>query len=562
MKRVLSLLLSLLLSLWGCAPAKPVIRSYLRAEHGNRIIHGQTAFDDMVLIYPDPDAVISALDKALERIGAANEAEEYIDIYETQQRAYNDLVGAASLAYVRHCQDIQDTQRAAEYSKLNGSLYAIQHRLARLEKELMERWGYHRERGAAYAESLDHISRQNTASLRLLREREDELCRQYERLDDEYRLTYRGRTWSMEELMGDDGLSLQEFLTALELYQAGKNQAAGDLFMELVALRKQMAKEEGYPSYATSQYAAFGRAYSPEQALTAAQTVKQVLAPLYASLRERCENELRYLSGASFREDQFIAAMEQAAARTVSGAVEAWQYMMAYGLYDGKPSDKKLRGSFTTYLAAYDCPFLFTQWADDASSIFTVIHEFGHFLSYYLNPEGTYYGAENLDLAETDAQGFEVLMLREYDALFGRYATAARLCFLMNALYAILSGFMEDEFQQKAYLLINPSLEDLNRLYKEVSASYGFDQMFGYTGMEWTQISHTFQFPFYYVSYGVSMLGAISLAQEGPRAYERVIARRAGTPFLTAIGRDVLSEESVRSAAAWVERMADAWIEN
>ena len=80
--------------------------------------------------------------------------------------------------------------------------------------------------------------------------------------------------------------------------------------------------------------------------------------------------------------------------------------------------------------------------------------------------------------------------------------------------------------------------------------------------MEWTQISHTCQFPFYYVSYGVSMLGAISLAQEGPRAYERVIARRAGTPFLTTIGRDVLSEESVRSVAAWVERMADAWIEN
>ena len=137
-----------------------------------------------------------------------------------------------------------------------------------------------------------------------------------------------------------------------------------------------------------------------------------------------------------------MAAMEQAAERAVPGAGEAWRYMIKLGLYDSQPSEHKLQGSFTTYLSIYRCPFLFTQWADDASSVFTVIHEFGHFLSYYTNPEGTYYAPEELDLAETDAQGFELLMLSQYDVLFGRYATAARLCWLMNALYAILSGFI------------------------------------------------------------------------------------------------------------------------
>ena len=560
MKRLLSLLLSLLLPLCGCVPMKRVARAYARAEYSHVSIHGQTHFSDMVLAYPDPDEVTAILDRALKSIESAHTPKEYAAIYEAQVRSYNELVSAASLAYVRYCQDVTDPQRAAEYGKLNSALYGIQHRLAKLEKVLMDRWGYHQERGDAYADSLDRLSRQDER-IDSLRVKEDELCRRYERLSSEYRLTYKGRTWSMEELMADESLSLQAFLEALDLYQIGKNQAAGELFKDLVSLRHQMADSSGHSSYAASQYEAFGREYTPEQALKAAETVKQVFVPLYIRLRERCENDLRYLSGASFPEDQFIAAMEQAVERVVPGAGEAWRYMLAYGLYDSQPSQKKLHSSFTTYLAAYRCPFLFTQWEDDASSIFTVIHEFGHFLSYYMNPEGTYYAPEDLDLAETDAQGFELLMLSEYDALFGRYADAARLCFLTNALYAILSGFMEDEFQQRAYQLKHPTVDDFNRLYGKVAASYGFDRLFGYEGREWTEIGHTFQFPFYYVSYGVSMLGALSMIQGGSRAYRHMLDRSADTTFLDAIGKDVLAEETIRSLAVWMENTADAWLQ-
>ena len=446
MKRVLSLCMALLMAVSGCSPAYRVARSYLRADYGGRARRGETHFQDMVLSPPDPKAVTDALDEALEAVAVSDDPASFIPVYEEQLTAYNELVGAASLAYVRYCQDVTDPSRSAAYARLSSALYAVEHRLARLEEALMEGCGYHRERGAAYAEEVDRISRQDGQTFAALREREDDLCRRYARLDGDYRLTYGGRTWTLEELMEDADLSLHDFLEALDLYQRGKNLAAGELFLELMALRKRMAAAAGYPSYAAAQYDAYGRSYAPEDALRAAKTVKEVFVPLYIRLRERCENDLRYLGGATFPEAPFLAAMEQAAERVVPGAGEAWRYMMSYGLYDSEPSKNKMTGSFTTYLAAYRCPFLFTQWTDDASSAFTVIHEFGHFLSYYRNPEGTYYGAENLDLAETDAQGLELLMLGEYDALFGRYADAARLCCLTNALFAILSGFMEDEF--------------------------------------------------------------------------------------------------------------------
>ena len=362
--------------------------------------------------------------------------------------------------------------------------------------------------------------------------------------------------------MADETLSMAAFLEALEAFAQGKNRAAGELFVELMSVRNQMAKAMGYDSYSECQYASFGRAYAPSRSLEAAQVVKQVFAPLYARLREQCENEMRYLGGASFPEDAFLSTMEQTVERAVRGGQEAWNYMLAYGLYDSAPSQKKLQGSFTTYFSSYECPFLLTQWKGDASSVFTVIHEFGHFLSYYLNPAGTYYGGTNLDLAELDAQGFELLMTEAYGDFFGRYATAARLCFWMNALYAILSGFMEDEFQQAAYAMPSPSVEKLNRLYGKLAGEYGFDRLFGYEGLEWTDIPHTFQFPFYYVSYGVSMLGAMALGRQGKGAYGRLL-RRSGQDTLSSIlGEDVLSEQTVRDLAVWVENNIDAWLQS
>ena len=215
MKRVLSLLLSLLLLL-GCAPARQVARAYIRADKGTWSTHGQTAFGDMVLSYPDPDAVMATLDEALACVGTDGDARELVSVYETQLTAYNELVSATSLAYIRYCQDVTDGQRAAEYGRLNGALYSLQHRLAKLEKALMDRWGYHRERGTAYADSLDKLSRQDADRQRVLRDREDALCRRYEQLEAEFRLEYRGRTWTMAELMQDEDMGLQAFLGALD----------------------------------------------------------------------------------------------------------------------------------------------------------------------------------------------------------------------------------------------------------------------------------------------------------------------------------------------------------
>ena len=94
MKRVLSLMLSLLLCVCGCGPATEIARAYLRYDQGTQSLHGYTAFGDMVLSYPDPDGVTATLDRALTDIADADVPNGIIAVYEAQVQAYNQLVSA------------------------------------------------------------------------------------------------------------------------------------------------------------------------------------------------------------------------------------------------------------------------------------------------------------------------------------------------------------------------------------------------------------------------------------------------------------------------------------
>ena len=159
-----------------------------------------------------------------------------------------------------------------------------------------------------------------------------------------------------------------------------------------------------------------------------------------------------------------------------------------------------------------------------------LIHEFGHFASFYLN--GNVTGQENsLDLAEIDAQGLELLTVLRYDTLYGDLSEDAETAELFYALYTLIDGCMEDAFQQFAYGPEKPDLAALDAAYERLCRTYGLDAI-GTEAGSWTQIAHTFQAPFYYISYATGMTSALELYLLGKKdpaaaknAYLKVLTR-------------------------------------
>lgn len=158
-----------------------------------------------------------------------------------------------------------------------------------------------------------------------------------------------------------------------------------------------------------------------------------------------------------------------------------------------------------------------------------------------------YSAGDSLDLAEVDAQALVLLLFDEYDAFYGELADQARTAALIDAMYALLSGCMEDEFRQDVYENPDMTLEEMNALYESLAGEYGLQELYGYQGTEWVLITHTFQTPLYYISYAASMVPALELfelAQDDPNAaktaYFQILMRK---PY-ESLG-DVLAENNL-----------------
>ena len=548
LKRLLCLLLCLLLS--GCGETVPAS------------IHGEASFSQMELS-GESGAGLSAQIGALEQyVRQGGEEEIALNRYAALTESYNRLKGDEALLYVYRCRNMADENAAESYERLCEETSEAEYRLTDLELVLLDAYPEAFKEG--YGEEVRRRDGLNGVHAQPLFQQERALCQEYEALRTGLKVEYGGRLWGYRELMEDDTLSFREFFAAVELYEKAFYAQAGEIYLKLLQVRKKLASVLGFASYEAYAYARFGREYGKEEVESWEQEVKSNLAPLYVKYRRALDGELEYLADGTFSEEAALENISAALKESLPVGAEAWGYMHRLGLYDSEASPQKLRGSFTTYLPAYHAPYLFTQWEGKADSLFTVLHEFGHFLSFYVNPEGVCYGG-SLDTAEADSQGLELLLFNQYGTLFGEYAAAAQISALLDGLYGVLVGFMEDEFQRKAFEMDAPTVEKLNGLYLSLTREYGLLEIFTYTGREWMDIGHTFSFPFYYISYGVSMLGALKLwrMEQGSRgrgwaAYKGLLARQGDWDFFETMRRchlgNPLSKKEIERTAAAVDR--------
>ncbi|MEA4872485.1 MAG: hypothetical protein VB076_06710, partial [Synergistaceae bacterium] len=146
------------------------------------------------------------------------------------------------------------------------------------------------------------------------------------------------------------------------------------------------------------------------------------------------------------------------------------------------------------------------------------IHEMGHYMSYYERPVSGYNSADPMDLAEVESQALELLFLQYYDELFNA-PDAARLSAISNALYALISGCMEDEFQQRIYAEPDMEYGRMNELYYELAKDYGLTKIYEVPPASWVVIPHTFTSPLYYFSYAISTVPSLEIFRKSLTDY-------------------------------------------
>lgn len=484
---LISLVLAFALMLGGCA----AILENLIGGLGLLFYSHPVPFDEMEYTRPDADAFVSAVEQCVAAAPDADDAAELMEQVYAAYEDYYDFYTNYSLANIYYCKDLTDSAWEEEYNycinasadvdaALDRLLYCLADCPLRKELESDDYFG------PGFFDDYEGESIWDETFTDLMTQESNLIARYYE--------------------LSAQGTELDPYT---EEYLTVCGNEMEELFVDLVALRQQIADYAGYDSYRQFAYDMYYyRDYTPEQAQVLMDSIQQELVPLYKSLSYdawkaaygRCD------------EEDMLEYVESAAAAMGGTVADAYAMMKENDLYDITYSENKYNASFETYLFSYSAPYLFVNPTGYTLDKLTLTHEFGHFCNDYASGGG----AVSIDVAEVFSQALEYLSLSYGDASKGleRYKLADSLCiFVEQSAYA--------SFESKVYDLRGDQLtvENVRELFSAECDAFGFEA-WGLEGWEYVQITHFFTNPLYIIGYVVSNDAAMQIyqaeqAQEG-----------------------------------------------
>ena len=528
----------------------------------------QIPFSEMEYIPPQAEPVQEgyASVQTLVEQGSAD-AEEIVAAFEEVYEEHLFFNTMHSLSYIRYSLNLNDSYYDEEYNRceeLSPLLNQAQEKcyVAMSESPLREEL-----EEAYFGEDFflfydQHRVYSEDSVVRLMQE-ESAIESEYLALQNDPTIVWKGTETSVDDLLADSSLPYQEYLQVYRAYYDKYAPLSAELYARLIRVRKEIAGELNYDSYADFAYS-----YLYERDYTAAQVAdycdeiaEELPSLLLTAIMAQAE-----LPGKDVEES---LSLFRDTVESFGGVLKtAYEFMEDYGLWDTTISSAKLPGSYMTYLNSYEMPFLYVSPNETLGDLLTLCHEFGHFTDGFVNCGGF----TSIDCAEVFSQSLEYLALNRADLNPDERTTLERskaadsvMVFLTQACYA--------EFEALAYELPEDKLtaQGLNDLFMECNRKYGISNL--YMGMEdllapgWVDVQHFFIAPFYVISYCVSNDTALQVYQrelasgDGLQLYYELLCQPTESSLLElteAAGLDSpFTEGRIREIADFLEDQLD-----
>lgn len=434
------------------------------------------------------------------------------------------------LSSIDSYRDVTDTQAADTYLARLDDYYAADEILGEMVPAVLDSpcedaldrqdtvysyylWGY-----SGYGEE----------ELELYYEEEALTDQYYSDLGQEFSVEYQGKTYtqtSADAAYINWELSYDEYDEIMLLLAMEQNDALAEYYIILAENRRLQAESYGYGDVASFyDECYYYRDITQREREELCEAVKDQIVPVLRALENKIYELYEETSYQEivYSEQDLLSALESGLALVSSEFSEALNYMTEYGYYDIVYGENKVEGAFTTYLAYPNAPYLMMNPTGSSYDFSTIVHEFGHYNAFYCSPDPTVY---NLDLAEIHSQALELLMLPQYETIFGQQAELEELNTIYAIVLSLVDGCMFDELERYAYGTEELTVEAINRKYMELLKEYGYreesdpaEEAYG-----WVTNSHLFGYPMYYLSYATSAAAALGIWERSLTEYERAV---------------------------------------
>lgn len=479
--KAVAVCLALCLSLTGCFGTGYLVESIV-----NQMVNADVKFSEMEYTRPDMEQLRGAMEECCRLAAESDDVHEIMDSVWVYYDLYDQFFTQMNIADIYYCRDMSDEYWQAEYNFcleqstapdmwLEEIHFALAKSPQRPAIESDEYWG----EGAL--DGYDGENIWDEAFLELM-DQESALIGAY------YDLT---------------GQAMETEYYSEDYFEQYGTQMA-QLFVELIALRQQIADYVGYDSYQQFAYDYyFYRPYTPDQVLEYTEKIRNTLVPLY---RRANENEALWAqTGESYSEEDTLGYLQKSADRLGGVIKECFDVMKQRELYDISFGENKYDTSFELFLPSYYVPFVFTNPTGTAYDMLVFAHEFGHFCNDYLCG-GSFSGT---DVSEFFSQGMEYLTL-----CYGPEAEAVKTMKFADCLCVYVEQAAYASFEHQVYDLRGDDLteENVQALYSRVCREFGFDS-WDWDARDYVTVSHFFSAPMYVISYVVSNDAALQLYQ-------------------------------------------------
>jgi oligoendopeptidase F len=183
----------------------------------------------------------------------------------------------------------------------------------------------------------------------------------------------------------------------------------------------------------------------------------------------------------------------------------------------------KAPGGYNYPLLKTGVPFIFMNASGSLRDVETLIHEAGHAVHSVLthNLSLAAYKETPSEVAELASMSMELITRLHWDEIFENKEELQRAKQeqLEDIILTLPWIATIDRFQHEIYTAVNPTMEDITKIWLETLAQFGtqevdFTDYQSFLDNSWHKQLHLFEVPFYYIEYGFAQLGALAVWRE------------------------------------------------
>jgi len=373
-----------------------------------------------------------------------------------------------------------------------------------------------------------------------LSKREEEYKLKYGKLNSKFVFEFEGKKLTLSEIVSkfrskNRDVRERAFKTMYRgIYQ--KREEIHHILENLIKIRTQKAINSGFENYRDFRWIELLKFYyTPDDTERYREGVIKEVVPLYEELLEELKTRLKIrnlrpwdVNASMFKKGEFkffknhreFLKLGLETANLIDPYfAEVLDVMNKNDRLDLMARKNKQQGGYMTYTQDIRLPFIFMNASGTLEDFMTLMHELGHAVNYMLSRdiENPFLRTPVSEFAEVASIGMEFFALEE---LKNKLSEDVYIDFMARYILNILKKFIHigkiDGFQHFIYLYPDLKPEDRDDYFVELDkklspSNVKWDRFEKWRNVTWYKQIHIFEYPFYYIDYGIAQIGALNL---------------------------------------------------